>query len=220
MQADISAVPRLRSQRQLLPDQRQHRRIGEMEQRHAKGEDQQRPAASSASRPSPRAVIPVRAARQGLVDPAGRDRQRGDDARQRHAAQQPEHRDRAEPKESTPAAAAEAALPAWLKASFRPMRRLNAARPTRPSVMAAIAGAKTAAAMPLPACSAATGQKPGKAGISRQAAVTTSAARASTARRAATASTSAPAGAWASSPATPEWRGPRRSAPGPNPASR
>ena len=107
-------------------------------------------------------------------------------------------------RESPPAAAAEAALPAWLKASFRPMRRLKAARPARPSVMAAIAGAKTAAAMPLAACSAATGQKPGKAGISRQAAVTTSAARASTARRAATASTSAPAGAWASSPATPE----------------
>ena len=64
--------------------------------------------------------------------------------------------------ESPPAAAAEAALPAWLKASFRPVRRPKAARPARPSVSAAIAGAKTAAAMPLAACSAATRREAGE----------------------------------------------------------
>ena len=101
------------------------------------------------------------------------------------------------------ASAAETALPAWLKASFRPMRREKAFGPTTPRVMAASAGGKIAPAMPATDCVAATAWKLVMKGSARQLSVTARAAAMTMARLCRLRSISAPAGVWASRPATP-----------------
>jgi hypothetical protein len=77
----------------------------------------------------------------------------------------------------------------------------EAACPTVPSVMAAMAGAKIAAAAWAAACERATGQKLGTQGNTSEARVTASAAPATSARLARVASTRAPAGVCANRPA-------------------
>src|SRR2546430_11206293 len=74
------------------------------------------------------------------------------------------------------------------------MRLAKALCPTTPSVIAATAGANTAAAACAVACEIATGQNVGSQGNSKEARVTASAALATTARLARVASTRAPAG--------------------------
>src|SRR4029077_20102044 len=82
-----------------------------------------------------------------------------------------------------------------------PMRRVNVACPTMPSVTAASAGANTTPAACAIAWDAATGQNDGSQGSTRDAAVTSVAAAIITARFALVASTSAPAGVCATIPA-------------------
>ena len=103
-----------------------------------------------------------------------------------------------------PAEAADTAFPAWLKPSFRPMRRENILGPTRPKVIAARAGGKIAPAMPATDCVAATMAKPEMNGRVRQLAVTARAPAMTMARLCRDLSMSAPAGVWASSPTMPE----------------
>src|SRR5919202_5384321 len=68
----------------------------------------------------------------------------------------------------TPTTTLQAALPPWLNASFRPMRRAKAAAPTTPSEMAAMVGGNTPAAAPATTFAAVTGQKRGASGMARQ----------------------------------------------------
>jgi hypothetical protein len=140
-------------------------------------------------------------ARDLVVDGAGGDRQHRGDAGDRHGAHEPEHHPGPEKTAPAPTTTLQAALPPWLKASFRPMRRAKAAEPTTPSVIAATVGGNTAADAPDTACIAATGQKPGASGMSRQVAVTSAAAPATSARLARSLSTSTPMGVCARRPA-------------------
>ena len=101
------------------------------------------------------------------------------------------------------AMAAAVALPPWLKASLRPMRRANAFGPTIPSVMAASDGAKIEPAAPVKAFIAATAAKLPIQGNASDPSVTTMAAATRMPRLAVVPSTSAPAGVCASMPAMP-----------------
>ncbi len=101
-----------------------------------------------------------------------------------------------------PAMAAATALPAWLNASLRPVRRAKARGPTMPSVTAAIAGAKIAPAAAAIACVAATSSKRWTSGKAIQERVTRMAAVTINARLAVERSISAPAGVWAAMPAS------------------
>ena len=65
----------------------------------------------------------------------------------------------------SPATMAVTALPAWLKASLRPTRRVNRPRPTIPKLIAATANGKMASAIPLTACATAMDQNCGARAI-------------------------------------------------------
>ncbi len=86
---------------------------------------------------------------------------------------------------------------------MRPARRANRAGPTMPREMAASVGVIAVPASAPTVAAAATGQKCGASGITRQVAVTTTTAPASSRRLARVASTSSPIGVWDSRPTSP-----------------
>ena len=96
-----------------------------------------------------------------------------------------------------------APFPRWNRASLRPARRAKRHGPTTPSDMAARVGPMVVPARAPTTPAAATDQKCGDSGITRQVAVTTSTAPARSARLLCTASTMAPSGVCDTSPTRP-----------------
>ncbi len=93
-----------------------------------------------------------------------------------------------------PVMAAAVALPAWLNDSLRPTRREKNLVPTTPKVIAAKAGAKTEAAIPVRACNSEIAKNRGNSGIAKAPTVTVTAPTMISARLAVVRSTSAPIG--------------------------
>ena len=95
------------------------------------------------------------------------------------------------------------AFPKWNSDSLRPDRRAKRAGPTMPREMAASVGVIAVPASAPTTAAAATGQKRGASGITRQVAVTTTTAPASSARLARVASTRRPIGVCDKRPTSP-----------------
>ena len=150
MHAAIRLVPTsLLTQRQLLPDQRQHGRVGEMEQTAAAAKISSGRLASSTRKAgwrrrgrAPRRTSSPRATSLSMAS-AGIDERDGD-ARDRQRRHQPEHHDRPEQVSGDRGDGGGAALPAWLKPHCGRCAGQTPAGPTMPSVIADIAGAKHA----------------------------------------------------------------------------
>ena len=195
-------------QRELLPDQRQHGGIGEVEHEGAAAKTSSGLQVSSACKPDGGSwpVLSVHASRPARA-PDVVDRIRRDAASRRRSRPpwRPSARTRRSARTSRPRRprTSRRGVAGMVERLVTADARANAFGPTMPSVIAAIAGAKIEPAAPVSDCVRATSGKAGRGSDKRARVTTTAAAMTITPRLAEVLSISAPAGVCARMPATP-----------------